>query len=399
MAVQEQYHQNRNRKLLTQSETDFDVQIQKAVLVALDMKDDEQDIEVSLDELELLVDTAGAQVVAREVQKRKSPDPATYIGPGKAQEIAQFVASNDCDVVIFDAELSPAQQRNLEEIMKVDVVDRVAVILDIFAQHATTQEGMLQVELAQLNYILPRLRGRGKVLSQQGAGIGTRGPGETQLEIDRRKITRRMRKLENDLKKLGKVRATQRKRRSQKPEKRIAIVGYTNAGKSSLLNALAKSDAHVEDRLFATLAPTTRKVFIGTKSDYTPNVVLISDTVGFVRSLPHELVEAFRSTLEEAADADILLHVVDANSLDPAGNVEAVIEVLTEIGAAEIPQILVWNKIDLLSSEELEDLHSLSKSITRKRPMDVFFVSAHSKVGIDELRGYFANSDLLNVAV
>ena len=392
--AEEKYHQNRQRKLLTATETDFDVLIQKAVLVALDTPEREDDIDLSLDELELLVDTAGAQVVHKETQKRQSPEPATFVGKGKAQEIADFVKANDCDVVVFDTELSPAQQRNLEEIMKVDVVDRVAVILDIFAQHATTQEGMLQVELAQLKYRMPRLRGCGKTLSQQGAGIGTRGPGETQLEVDRRRIVRRMGKLENDLKKLEKVRATQRKRRSQKPEKRVAIVGYTNAGKSSLLNKLAKSDAHVEDRLFATLAPTTRQVYLG-EENYKPKVILFSDTVGFVRQLPHQLVEAFRSTLEEAADADLLLHVVDASSPDAIGNIEAVIDVLHEIDADKVEQVLVWNKIDLLDEQQLEELYDLDSDIKQTRPLDSFFVSANTGKGLDELRAYLLNNKAL----
>lgn len=396
MQEQDLYHQNRSRPRLTATETDFDVVIQRAVIVALDTPSREDDITLSLDELELLVDTAGADVVHREVQKRNQPDPATFIGPGKADEIAQFVAANDCDLVVFDTELSPAQQRNLEAVMKVDVVDRVAVILDIFAQHATTQEGMVQVELAQLKYRMPRLRGRGKTLSQQGAGIGTRGPGETQLEIDRRRIVRKMGKLEADLKKLEKVRATQRRRRSQKPEKRVAIVGYTNAGKSSLLNALAKSDAHVEDRLFATLAPTTRRVFIGTKEDYTPNVILFSDTVGFVSRLPHQLVEAFRSTLEEAADADLLLHVVDATSPDASGNIEAVIEVLKEIDADQVQQVLVWNKIDALTLEQKDLVHDLSTDITQHRPMDVFYVSAREQTGLDELKDYLSHHRALS---
>lgn len=392
--AEDKYHQNRQRKLLTATETDFDVLVQKAVLVALDTPERKDDINLSLEELELLVDTAGAEVIHSEIQKRQTPEPATFVGKGKAQEIADFVRANDCDLVVFDTELSPAQQRNLEEIMKVDVVDRVAVILDIFAQHATTQEGMLQVELAQLKYRMPRLRGRGKTLSQQGAGIGTRGPGETQLEVDRRRIVRKMGKLENDLKKLEKVRATQRKRRSQKPEKRVAIVGYTNAGKSSLLNKLAKSDAHVEDRLFATLAPTTRQVYLG-EENYKPKVILFSDTVGFVRQLPHQLVEAFRSTLEEASDADLLLHVVDASSPDAKGNIEAVIEVLQEIEADKVTQVLVWNKIDLLSKDELEQLKDLDIDIKRSRPFDSFFVSAHSGQGLDDLKNYLLNNKAL----
>lgn len=392
------YHQNRDVKRLTQSETDFDVIIQKAVIVALDWSGAKDDIDLSLDELELLVDTAGAEVIHRETQKLDHPNVATYIGSGKANELASFVEANDVDIAIFDAELSPAQQRNLEKILKVDVVDRVGVILDIFALHATTQEGMKQVEVAQLKYLMPRLRGRGTSLSQQGSGaggagarIGSRGPGETQLETDRRKITRRLVKLEEDLKKLEKVRSTQRKARERLPEKRVAIVGYTNAGKSTLLNKLAKSDAHVEDRLFATLAPTTRKLYVGEDENYKPKVILCSDTVGFVRRLPHQLVEAFRSTLEEAAGAHLLVHVVDASSEDIIGNIEAVNIVLSEIDAGEIEQIIVWNKIDRLSKGELErvkdkdfDYKSDNKAIK-----DSFFVSAKTGEGIEELRDYF----------
>lgn len=236
---------------------------------------------------------------------------------------------------------------------------------------------------------MPRLRGRGSSLSQQGGGIGTRGPGETQLEVDRRKIVRKMRKLEGDLKKLEKVRATQRKRRSQKPEKRAAIVGYTNAGKSSLLNALAKSDAHVENRLFATLAPTTRQVYVGDGDDYKPRVVLFSDTVGFVRDLPHQLIEAFKSTLEEAADADLLVHVVDASGPDAVGNIEAVNEVLSEIHAEGIETILVWNKVDRLDKDQREILEELDHDLKIRKPGPSFFVSAHTGEGIEELRSYF----------
>lgn len=389
MAKNETYHQNRSGKRLTATETDFDVEIQKTLIVALDTPSRTDDINLSLDELELLIDTAGAQVIHRETQSRNSADPATYIGSGKAQEIADFVQANDVDLVAFDSELSPAQQRNLEKIMKVDVVDRVAVILDIFALHATTKEGMVQVELAQLKYMMPRLKGKGGTLSQQGGGIGTRGPGETQLEVDRRKITRRMRKLEDDLKKLEVIRKTQRKRRSQKPEKRVAIVGYTNAGKSSLLNALAKSDAHVEDRLFATLAPTTRQVYVGEGDDFKPKVLLFSDTVGFVSNLPHQLVEAFRSTLEEAADADLLLHVIDASTPDARANIAAVSKVLEEIEADEIDQVIVWNKVDLLTPDQKSELEELDHDMKSQFKGRSFFVSALSGAGIDDLREYF----------
>lgn len=396
MAENTDYHQNRSRKRLTATETDFDVLIQKCVIVALNTKESVEEVENSLDELALLVDTAGAEVIHREIQNRDRPEPGTYIGTGKAQEIANFVKANDCDLVVFDAELSPAQQRNLEKIMHVDVVDRVGVILDIFAQHATTGEGMVQVELAQLKYLMPRLKGSGGTLSQQGGGIGTRGPGETQLEVDRRKILRRMRKLEGDLKKLETVRTTQRKRRSIKPEKRVAIVGYTNAGKSSLLNALAKSDAHVEDRLFATLAPTTRKVYLGDDDKYVPKSVLFSDTVGFVRKLPHQLISAFKSTLEEAADADLLMHVVDSSSADIQGNISAVNEVLEEIDAESVPQILVWNKIDLLNQSDLALLEEIDHDLKAKLKVNTFMVSAASGKGLEALRKYLLSSAELN---
>jgi len=385
------YHQNRDVKRLTQSETDFDVIVQKAVIVALDWSGSEGDIDLSLDELELLVDTAGAEVIHRETQKLDHPNVATYIGSGKAEELAGFVEANDVDVAIFDSELSPAQQRNLEKILKVDVVDRVGLILDIFALHATTQEGMKQVEVAQLKYMMPRLRGKGTSLSQQGGGIGTRGPGETQLESDRRKITKRLAKLEDDLKKLEKVRNTQRKSRDRQSQKRVAIVGYTNAGKSTLLNALSKTDAHVEDRLFATLAPTTRKLYVGEDENYKPRIILCSDTVGFVRNLPHQLVEAFRSTLEEASAANLLVHVVDASSEDVIGNIEAVNKVLAEISAEDIEQIIVWNKIDRLTQGELETLKNTDFDFKHEKNIkSTFFVSASTGEGIEEIRNYFA---------
>lgn len=388
--AEKKYHQGRVGLRLTATETDFDVVIQKVIIVALDTRGQASGLASDpLDELELLVDTAGGQVIHREIQKRDRPEPSTYIGTGKAEEIAAFAQANDVDLVVFNAELSPAQQRNLEKIMKVDVVDRVALILDIFAQHATTQEGMLQVELAQLKYMMPRLKGKGSTLSQQGGGIGTRGPGETQLEVDRRKITRRISKLESDLKKLEKVRKVQRKKRAQKPEKRVAIVGYTNAGKSSLLNALAKSDAHTEDRLFATLAPTTRKVYVGDQHDYKPKVILFSDTVGFVQDLPHQLVEAFRSTLEEAGDADLLAHVIDATSPDIKGNIQAVEIVLKEIDANEIEQVLVFNKVDLLTQDQMDLLADLAHGQTIGGQMQTFFVSAKTGQGLDSLKNYF----------
>ena len=385
------YHQNRDVKRLTQSETDFDVIVQKAVIVALDWSGVKEDIELSLDELGLLVDTAGAKVIYRETQKLDHPNVATFIGKGKAEELSNYIAANDIDVAVFDSELSPAQQRNLEEILKVDVVDRVGVILDIFALHATTKEGMKQVEVAQLKYLMPRLRGKGTSLSQQGGGIGTRGPGETKLETDRRKITKRLAKLEEDLKKLEKVRSTQRKSREKLPQKRVSIVGYTNAGKSTLLNALSKSDAHVEDRLFATLAPTTRKLYVGEDGNYKPKVILCSDTVGFVRNLPHQLIEAFRSTLEEVAGAQLLVHCVDASSDDVLGNIEAVNKVLDDIEVGDIEQIILWNKIDRLSDDQLDKLKEIDFDYKskNKKIKDSFFLSAITGQGVEILRDFF----------
>ncbi|HEY6416473.1 MAG TPA: GTPase HflX, partial [Acidimicrobiales bacterium] len=333
---------------------------QRALLVGGgDVSQDEA--EASLAELALLTDTAGAEPVAQEMQRRDTPDPATFVGKGKAEELRELVEMLDLDVVIFDEELSPAQQRNLEKLFKVDVVDRVALILDIFAQHAHSQAGMLQVELAQLRYRLPRLRGRGRALSQQaggmsaggGARIGTRGPGETQLEVDRRRIVRRLHKLEAELRRIAKHRQTQRKaqRRGQLP--RLAIVGYTNAGKSTLLNRLTDAGVLVEDHLFATLDATTRRLSLPGGE-----TVLVTDTVGFIRKLPHQLVEAFRSTLDVAVDADLLVHVVDASAPDPAGNIRAVRDVLAEIGADGVPELLAFNKSDLApgSAKRLADV-------------------------------------------
>ncbi len=299
-----------------------------------------EEIEESLDELELLIDTAGADVVDRVIQKRNSPDPAMYIGKGKVEEILELALSYDCDTVVFDNELAPSQQANLEKVLKRTALDRTAVILDIFAQHATSAEGKAQVELAQLRYNLPRLRGK-KNFSQQAGGIGTRGPGETQLEVDRRRLVKRIHKLEAELRQIKVKRDSQRKARQSSRTKKVSIVGYTNAGKSSLLSRLTSADVLVEDKLFATLDATTRQFGLpgGEK-------ILLTDTVGFVRKLPHQLIEAFQSTLEVAAAADLLVHVVDASAVDPASNIKAVVEVLEQIGADQVPTILVFNKMD-----------------------------------------------------
>lgn len=308
--------------------------------VTLDGGDDAE-THAMLDELALLVDTAGADAVERVHQRRTSPDPATYIGKGKVQEIKELAEAVDCDTVVFDDELSPAQQFNLEKILGRTALDRTAVILDIFAQNASTLEGKAQVELAQLRYRLPRLRGSGRKLSQQGGGIGTRGPGETQLEVDRRRLVRRVHKLEADLRQVQAHRVTQSKQRSRTRNRAVAFVGYTNAGKSSLLNRLTDADVLVEDRLFATLDATTRRLPLPGGE-----TVFATDTVGFIRKLPHQLVTAFKTTLDVVRDADLLVHVVDGSGPDPIGSMDAVRDVLSEIGAGDVPELLVFNKAD-----------------------------------------------------
>jgi GTP-binding protein HflX len=340
------------RRRLTATEIDLGVVRQRALLVGTGIGTrDVEAAEASLEELALLTDTAGAEPVELVLQRRDTPDPATYIGSGKARELQELADALDIDLVVFDDELTPAQQRNLERLFSVDVVDRVALILDIFAQHARSQEGMVQVELAQLRYRLPRLRGRGNQLSQQGAGIGTRGPGETQLEVDRRRILSRMAKLERDLDRLAKNRDTQRKGRRRSALSTLALVGYTNAGKSTLLNRLTDADVLVEDRLFSTLDPTTRRLRLSGGE-----TVLVSDTVGFIQRLPHQLVESFRSTLEEVVDADLLLHVVDAGSPDADLQIAAVRAVLRDIGADAVPELLVLNKADVAAPGDVKAL-------------------------------------------
>ncbi|MBV8691348.1 MAG: GTPase HflX [Actinobacteria bacterium] len=316
--------------------------------------------EEHLDELSRLIDTAGADEAARVVQRREAPDPATYIGRGKAEELHQLSLAVDADTVVFDDDLTPAQQRNLEKILGRTAIDRTDVILDIFAQNARTQEGKAQVELALLRHRLPRLRGRGTAFSQQAGGIGTRGPGETQLEVDRRRLLRRITKLEADLKQLTKTRRTQRRSRSRSRLSTVSIVGYTNAGKSTLLNKLTEAGVLVEDRLFATLDPRTRRLALpGGES------VLLSDTVGFVRKLPHSLVEAFRSTLEVVEESDLLIHVVDATAADPEGQIDAVRSVLGEIGAGDVPEVLAFNKADMTpEAMRLADKHEGSVVIS-----------------------------------
>jgi GTP-binding protein HflX len=336
-------HVARSRRRLTASVTDLDVVHQRALLVGM-VRDGARagEGERSLQELELLTDTAGSEPIESVLVRRDRPDPATFIGKGKLSELVAESHMLDIDVVVFDNELSPAQQRNLQQAFQCDVVDRVALILDIFAQHAHTHEGRLQVELAQHRYRLPRLRGKGVELSRLGAGIGTRGPGETKLETDRRRILERVSRIERELKEAARSRDTRAKSRKRSGLPVAAIVGYTNAGKSTLFNRLTDADVLVEDRLFATLGSTVRRLDLPDG-----HRALMSDTVGFVRRLPHELVEAFRSTLDEAADADLLVHVVDASDPDPDGQITAVREVLAEIEASDVPEILVFNKIDI----------------------------------------------------
>jgi GTP-binding protein HflX len=318
---------------------------ERIVLVGVTMggqTDDET--EEGLDELSLLIDTAGADEAARVTQRRDSPDSTFYIGKGKVDELKEVCLALDADTVVFDNELSPGQQYNLEKALGRTALDRTAVILDIFAQNAHTLEGKAQVELAMLRYRLPRLRRGAKAgLSQQGGGIGTRGPGETRLEVDRRRIMRRITKLEQDLVALRHTRQTQRKSRGRSGLASVVIVGYTNAGKSTLLNSLTRAGVLVEDRLFATLDPTTRRLSLPGGEP-----VLMTDTVGFIRQLPHGLIESFKSTLEIAAEADMLVHVVDANAVHPEQQITAVREVLSEIGADQVPEFIVFNKADLL---------------------------------------------------
>ena len=365
--------EGRQRRRLTATEVDFGVAKQRALLVGTGSSARTLDeAEASLSELGLLTDTAGAEPVEAVLQRRDTPDPATYIGSGKADELRGLADGLDIDVVVFDDELTPAQQRNLEKKFGRDVVDRVALILDIFAQHAHSQEGMVQVELAQLRYRLPRLRGRGIELSQQAGGIGTRGPGETQLEVDRRRIQRRMNKLEAELERLAKTRATQRKARRRRELPTVSLVGYTNAGKSTLLNRLTRADVAVEDRLFSTLDPTTRRLHLPGGE-----VALLSDTVGFVRRLPHQLVEAFKSTLEEVAQVDMLVHVVDGSAPDAHQQVEAVGTVLRDIGASGRPELLVVNKVDVADPGAVDDLLATHDGAVA--------VSAASGEGIEKL--------------
>ncbi len=337
--------------------------------------------ENSLRELSLLAETAGSQVLDALVQRRSRPDAATYVGAGKARELAEVVAAHGADTVICDGELTPGQLRSLEGTVRVKVVDRTALILDIFAQHARSKEGKAQVELAQLQYLLPRLRGWGESLSRQAGGraggaggIGTRGPGETKIETDRRRIRSRISRLRREIANMSVGRDVQRGQRRRRAVPSVAIAGYTNAGKSSLLNRLTGAQVLVDDSLFATLDPAVRKAKTPAGWPYT-----LTDTVGFVRHLPHQLVDAFRSTLEEVADADLILHVVDGSDADPQSQLAAVREVLAEIGAGDVPELVVINKADRADPIELDGLQLTE-------PQSVV-VSARTGQGIDTLLG------------
>ena len=367
-------HASRNRRRLTATVTDLEVRRQRALLVSLATDGRSSDAERSLAELARLTDTAGSDPVGQVVQQRSHPDPATYIGKGKAADLAAFGRRLDVDVVVIDGELSPVQQRNLQEVFGCDVVDRVAVILDIFAQHASSREGMAQVELALLRHRLPRLRGKGKQMSQQAGGLGgaRRGPGETKLETDRRRVLSRIASLEHQISDMRTSRATQRKARRRSGMPTAALVGYTNAGKSSLLNRLTGAGVLVEDRLFSTLDATVRRLPLPSG-----RTALVSDTVGFVRHLPHELVEAFRSTLEEAVETDLLIHIVDAAAPDPDGQIEAVHTTLAQVGGAGHDELLVVNKVDAAPAPVVQRLLAL-------HPGSVA-VSATTGEGIDRL--------------
>lgn len=355
------------------------LQLERVVLVGVWTEGSAEMAENSLAELKALAETAGSEVLEGLIQRRDKADPATYIGSGKVIELRQLVVSTGADTVICDGELSPSQLRTLEEKLKVKVVDRVALILDIFAQHAKSKEGKAQVELAQIAYLLPRLRGWGDSLSRQvggraagGAGIGGRGPGETKIETDRRRIRDKMAKLRREIAEMKVSRDTKRQERRRNNIPSVAIAGYTNAGKSSLLNALTGAGVLVENALFATLDPTVRKCETTEGRVYT-----LSDTVGFVRHLPHQLVDAFKSTLEEVSGADLIVHVVDGSHPDPFEQIRAVRQVIAEIGGGDIPEIIAINKVDIASPDVVME-------ILRKEPNSYAF-SVRSGFGIDGL--------------
>jgi GTP-binding protein HflX len=349
------------------------LRLERVILVGVAVGGSIEATERSLEELRRLTETAGAEVLDATVQRRTRPDAGTFVGKGKVLEVAEMVKTLGADTVIMDDELSPGQLRRLEEMVDAKVIDRTAVILDIFAQHATSREGKAQVELAQLNYLLPRLRGWGESLNRMGGGIGTRrGPGETKMEVDRRRIRRRITKLHRDLEEMAKTRDAKRRGRERAGVPGVALAGYTNAGKSTLLNRLSGAGVLVEDKLFSTLDPTTRRLDLpGGRS------ATLTDTVGFIAKLPHDLVEAFKSTLEEVARADLVVHLVDAAQADPMPQIDAVRKVLAEVGAADVPELLVLNKADLVDD--------LSRARLARQFPGTPLVSATTGEGVERL--------------
>ena len=355
------------------------LRLERVVLVGVWTEGTADDAKNSMTELARLAETAGSEVLEGLVQRRSRPDSSTYIGRGKAEELRDVVVETGADTVVCDGELSPAQLRNLEKVVKVKVIDRTALILDIFAQHATSKEGKAQVELAQLQYLMPRLRGWGESMSRQaggrvagGGGIGTRGPGETKIETDRRRIRNRIAKLRREIEAMGTIRETKRQERVRNAVPSVAIAGYTNAGKSSLLNRLTGAGVLVENALFATLDPTVRRAETPDGRTFT-----LTDTVGFVRHLPHQLVEAFKSTLEEISRADLILHVVDGSHPDPESQIAAVREVFREIGAHDVRELVVVNKVD--------DADEVVLGRLRRREKHSVFVSAKTGEGLGDL--------------
>ncbi len=360
------------------------LRIERVILIGVWGQGTLDQAENSLRELAALAETAGAVVLAGVLQRRPMPDPTSYFGKGKAQELKDLARELKADTVIANTELAPSQRRALEDIVKIKVIDRTAIILDIFAQHAKSKEGKAQVELAQLEYLLPRLRGWGESMSRQaggqaagGVGIGSRGPGETKIELDRRRINTRMAKLRREISTMKNARDTKRAKREKSAIPQVAIAGYTNAGKSSLLNRLTRAGVLVENALFATLDPTVRRHETPDGRQYT-----ISDTVGFVRNLPHQLVEAFRSTLEEIAAADLIVHVVDATDSDPLGQIATVREVIADAGAGAITELVVLNKIDLVDDQRQVELRGMVPG--------AILVSTRSGAGIEQLENEIA---------
>jgi GTP-binding protein HflX len=348
------------------------LRLERVILVGVWTEGSVKDAENSMEELAALAETAGSKVLDALIQRRDKPDPATFIGSGKVSELKAIVKSTGADTVVCDGELSPSQLRNLEDKVKVKVVDRTALILDIFAQHAKSKEGKAQVELAQMSYMLPRLRGWGDSLSRQAGGIGGRGPGETKIEVDRRRIRDKMSKLRREISDMKVARDTKRQERKRNSIPSVAIAGYTNAGKSSLLNRLTNAGVLVQNALFATLDPTVRRSETRDGRTYT-----LSDTVGFVKHLPHDLIDAFKSTLEEVSGADVIVHVVDGSHADPLGQIKAVRGVIADVGGAKIPEIIALNKADIADPQVIAQ-------VLIQEP-DAYLISVHSGLGIEKL--------------